>query len=64
MNKAQRKQLALALLLHIGIEKSEAVRLHQELKWALIAELQGDFAVYFDLNAWVNYARSEREPIT
>lgn len=47
-------QLALGILLAVGVEPDRAVALHQQLKWDLIAELpQDSFFIEFDLVAWL-----------
>lgn len=54
-------QLALGILLFVGLTPDRAVRLHQQLKWDLVCGLpQGDFAIEFDLAAWV---RDHEPPI-
>jgi hypothetical protein len=50
-------QLALALLLHAGLDEDRAVELHQRFKWAFVAPLpQASFDVEFDLAAWITAA--------
>jgi len=47
-------QLALAVLLHVGVPDERAVRLHQRLKADWIQHLpQSDFVVPFDLDGWL-----------
>lgn len=49
-------QLALAVLLHAGIDADRAVHLHQLLKRDLIQPLpQADFCVEFDLDTWLRH---------
>lgn len=47
-------QLALAILLHYGVPRDRAVRLHQRFKFDWIMTLpQDDFAVDIDLHDWL-----------
>jgi hypothetical protein len=48
-------QLALALLLEAGLDDVTAQRLHQDLKWDLVAvqPQDADFEVDFDMDGWV-----------
>jgi hypothetical protein len=47
-------QLALGILLSVGLDAERAVALHQQLKWDLVARLpQASFSIEFDLTAWL-----------
>jgi hypothetical protein len=51
-------QLALAILLAAGLSENEAVRLHQDFKWAFIAPLErARFTIDVDVQAWVKAQR-------
>ena len=54
-------QLALAILLFVGVRRRAAVRLHQQLKWDLVAKLpQGQsFEIDFDIEAWLTQHRDD-----
>jgi hypothetical protein len=46
-------QLALAILLHAGLDKDRAVQLHQEFKWEHVARWpQADVTVDVDMDNW------------
>lgn len=48
-------QLALAILLSAGVRRDDAVALHQQFKWDIIAPLQqASFDMDIDIDAWLS----------
>lgn len=55
-------QLALALLLHVGVDDEEAVRMHQAFKRDVVACWpQTDHETDLDIGEWIRRWRVERE---
>lgn len=57
-------QLALAIMLECGLDSNTSLKLYQEFKWDVIANLsKDDFEMEIDIKKWINSRHPEWEKI-